>query len=1397
MSESNDDSLDSVLCFLCTPSSTGCKVVGTVSVSATDSLADIRERLITASCGGESESKVGCTSYEVSCKSSGVSLNGFDFSSQFRYIRNSTVIIPISRERSILARDLFPRLPFRAAKFNHVLRQSWEKVLKTNPEVPLFTVCKSTEGHVRHLLCVLFVSHVESSTIGITASPPRIIAERAFLERLSLSPHISSFGRYFEASASWQKGLSKDNVNVRDYLGFSLLHESMIAGETIAFGHILQVSGVQVDITDNRGNTPLHLAVSLSGRETFVNALLEAGADPLAQNFSGDTPLHLSFSYKRPIAQGILCSHLRKFSHKDKDYILDLQNNFGVSIRSLFLSSVSFLELLQKGTKEAVHSFCTHFLYESERMSSLLYQWNGNSALHVAGEGGNEEVLRYLLSNGDKNPLIWELNHRHETPLHVASRLGHIKCANILVEKYPHHLSMIDIGGNTPFLLAVKSKSVGMITHMCSCYSAEQLNLHIRDARGWSALHLLCGFGFFDIAENILISHHLSFRDENVRKSFCCWYDEGNRDSIVYNKILVKQNTRLASRQRRRAITSIERISNEHYICGKESFFHEHLASESLMYSSVLAANREKSKDRCHFLLLLCKHGAVKTAEDCANMFVYFIRKRRDELLNEIIENSSRFGIESPLIEELKTQNSLLCIFCASRDNYGIRWCVESKFAGIFSGSLDDIRTPQHSPLHISISLGDAAAVEFLLSHHVSPNIEPLEKRVSPLSWALQHPSTSQSAIIEALVRSGSRVVRERADSSIWNAIEEASILNNEYAVRALVGCDSSGVTLALESALQKAAFNELLRIRRNTKGENEHKNLGRICAFLSEHACWSSSNVHPYELISLAAHAHFFEVVENLIKKLLQGRTYLSDASLPFLKVSAPPPPPMPQREIIAPKPTIPVGCKNCGTRKALYAPKKTTYTRYYRRLLLPSCIHRVDIQRVEIKIEGFPHRLVRRDAFSFLAEYGRVDLMESLFDLHFTPWEGGDRRGWSPADYAIRGLKREAFRFLVEHGVFPLCQHGEADILLKSTIYGSLIRSAISFFSEGTVTPPVVIQTMLKNRVDDSVIMNYSRTSLGTFMVKNQVDSGSPAQFPVSILEECVRLSRLSLLSFFVEEYRLQVQHFETLLLWGAITENEETIEWLIQHGCSLTASATLPETVNLPLALKKVFRKWKSVSPLFLAVAACSLSTISVMVLCTPCLLSLPPSVVVGRVICGDGNISRGSASSNVESPATPDGKDVLVALAERIRNLSSLHLEAETIEIVKVLSRCGLPYCSSQVIQAACKKHFYSLIVNLLKCYGKEVVLADLDYLRNLSPPTSFYGTLFHAVAVNEGVCVAFEELLAVQNNTDLIENLTNFAKAQFRYQLSCLGSTMSDSRNIVGGTIVRVRVRVRV
>lgn len=84
------------------------------------------------------------------------------------------------------------------------------------------------------------------------------------------------------------------NINQQDQLGWTTLHHA-VQRHNVQATHLLLKSGVDVEIKDKYGNTPLFRVVFESkGKGEIIKLLLEFGADIYNHNDSGISPIELA-----------------------------------------------------------------------------------------------------------------------------------------------------------------------------------------------------------------------------------------------------------------------------------------------------------------------------------------------------------------------------------------------------------------------------------------------------------------------------------------------------------------------------------------------------------------------------------------------------------------------------------------------------------------------------------------------------------------------------------------------------------------------------------------------------------------------------------------------------------------------------------------------------------------------------------------------------------------------------------------------------------------------------------------------------------------------------------------------------------------------------------------------
>ena len=200
-------------------------------------------------------------------------------------------------------------------------------------------------------------------------------------------------------------------VNVGDVYGVTPLHMACARGNLAGLEVLLQAPGIEIDISDNNQDTPLHEAC-LAGDPEVVEALLtkmkELGLPLLPQNDERQTPLH--FACKEGLDE--IVKLILKYGFDQRRDLVTVQDN------------------------------------------------EYNVPLHLACEGGNKDVVQVLLLNGAD---IGAVKEDEITPLHIASRLGCVDIAKMLVEAKKEIVEASDVSQQTPLHRAAEYNQCEMI----------------------------------------------------------------------------------------------------------------------------------------------------------------------------------------------------------------------------------------------------------------------------------------------------------------------------------------------------------------------------------------------------------------------------------------------------------------------------------------------------------------------------------------------------------------------------------------------------------------------------------------------------------------------------------------------------------------------------------------------------------------------------------------------------------------------------------------------------------------------------------------------------------------------------------------------------------------------
>lgn len=183
--------------------------------------------------------------------------------------------------------------------------------------------------------------------------------------------------------------------------------KSLLTGGLL--GRILGRKSTEVDAPDQKGNTPLALAVQ-NGQVAAVALLLEHGANANASLRSGSTLLHDAAMRNDPDIASLLLDHEADIEAGERGSRMTplAQAAFSGSTETAAV-------LLQRGASVGVRC------------------WEGETSLHLAAKRGHVEVVRLLLDHGaDINEAG---NASHSTALHCAVMKSRVEVGALLLQR--------------------------------------------------------------------------------------------------------------------------------------------------------------------------------------------------------------------------------------------------------------------------------------------------------------------------------------------------------------------------------------------------------------------------------------------------------------------------------------------------------------------------------------------------------------------------------------------------------------------------------------------------------------------------------------------------------------------------------------------------------------------------------------------------------------------------------------------------------------------------------------------------------------------------------------------------------------------------------------------------
>ena len=204
--------------------------------------------------------------------------------------------------------------------------------------------------------------------------------------------------------------------------GRSLLHLAAASNQVEVISYLVKEAKLSINLQDEDGNTPLHLAV-VNGHTEAVNVILGHRPDDSIRNKEEEPALHLAVQQGNGVF-GAFIDHPKV-------------NLFVKGVRDYSVAHI----IVKNNNVEALKLLYTKLEDWSEQLRHLMRQKdkNGLSILHTAAQAGANDILDSIISTckvhfSNPKELLCCVTREKRTPMDYAVEFKRLKCVDVLLK---------------------------------------------------------------------------------------------------------------------------------------------------------------------------------------------------------------------------------------------------------------------------------------------------------------------------------------------------------------------------------------------------------------------------------------------------------------------------------------------------------------------------------------------------------------------------------------------------------------------------------------------------------------------------------------------------------------------------------------------------------------------------------------------------------------------------------------------------------------------------------------------------------------------------------------------------------------------------------------------------